>query len=66
MADYTEVTSFSSLKVGDTVSIPIAVYRRWWQFWRPHIVGQARRKYVITKEVTADAPGAWTWTDHPI
>lgn len=47
-------------KVGDTISVPVPVYRRWWQIWRPRIVGSRRERYVVVSSHTADGKVA-TW-----
>lgn len=38
------------LKVGDYFTMAVPVYRRWWQFWRPRIVGNEKRVFRITAQ----------------
>jgi hypothetical protein len=35
------------MKVGDRFEIDVPVYRKWWQFWRPRIVGTKRESYIL-------------------
>jgi hypothetical protein len=46
----------AALKVGDRVTLDEPIYRRWWEFWKPHIVGKRRRTYTIIDSNASSKP----------
>lgn len=45
------------MKIGDTVTMPVPIYRRWWQLWRPRIIGYRDQRFTIVSQFTSD--GVW-------
>ena len=43
-----------TLNVGDRFTIDLPVHRRWWQFWKPKIVGAQAKQFVVRHVVTSD------------
>lgn len=40
---------------GDRVTQKVFVYRKWWQFWKPKIVGERTQTYVVVEGSEAGA-----------
>ncbi len=49
-----EIKAHPAFKVGDTMSVEVPVFRRWWQFWKPRVLRYERQQFRFTEVVTGD------------